>query len=159
MDIQKLKDFNSDPVIFCSKCYSLKIIHEDTVNSDCCGECGCSDLSTSTIDEWEKLYKNRYGHRYIEKGNDIRRSPIFLMSNEKLKTMVFKSPDWREICQALYPTFPNWLSRTDSVILLFAKLCQENRIDELRVELINRNKNGRFKESKRSKAKGRKESK
>ena len=136
---ERLKDYDSEPVTYCSKCYSLKIIHEDAIDSDCCGECGCSDMKTSSIEEWEKLFENRYGHKYVEASHNIRKNPIFQMSNDKLKTKLFNDPSWREVCRTLYPVFPNWLSKADSIILLFAKLSQDNRLDDLRIELINSN--------------------
>lgn len=136
---KKTKDYDEEPVTYCAKCYSLKIVHEDTVGVDCCRECGCSDLLTSSIEEWEKLYERRYGHKYMEDKGSIRNSPIFQMSNDQLKTLVYKSDDWRIICKTLYPSFPVWLSKADSVILLFAKLYQDNRIDDLKMELIKMN--------------------
>lgn len=136
----KNKDFDSEPVTYCARCYSLKIVHEDSIGMDCCEDCGSSDLKTSSFEEWEKLYKERYGHKFVEETGDIRRSPIFQLSNDKLKTKVYNDPSWREICRTLYPAFPNWLSKADSIVLLFAKLYQDNRLDELRMELINRNK-------------------
>lgn len=135
----KLKEYDSEPVMFCSKCYSLNIVHEDVIDSDCCGECGCSDLKTASIDEWEKLYKQRYGHKFVEAGHDIRKSPVFTMSLARLKAMVYQDSQWKELCKTLYPAFPEGISRADSVVLLFAKLIQENRLNDLRMELINQN--------------------
>lgn len=137
----KLNDYDSEPVNYCTKCYSLGIKYEESIGMDCCSQCGCTDFKTASFFEWEKLYMNRYGHKYVEKTNDVRMSPIFQLSPEKLKAKVFNDSHWREICTAMYPTFPNWLSKSDSVILLFAKLYQENRLDDLKVELINRSKN------------------
>lgn len=146
-----MENYNEEPVTYCSKCYSLKIIHEEAIHSYCCGDCGCSDLKSSSIEEWEKLFKNRYGHKFVEENHDIRRSPIFLLSNEKLRMEVYNSPYWREICKVLYSSFPEGLSKADSVILLFAKLYQDNRLDDLRIELTKRSKKyGRAEESKRS---------
>ena len=136
----KLKEYDSEPVTFCSRCYSLKIIYEDAIGADCCGECGCSDVQTASIEEWESLFKKRYGHSYVNSVKDIRKSPIFLMSIDKLKTLVYNHPEWKFICKTLYPSFPDGLSKSDSVILLFAKLCNDNKLDTLRFELINRNK-------------------
>lgn len=138
---KNINEMESDTVCFCSRCYSLKIKYEDSIGMDCCGDCGCTDFRTASFDEWEKLYKERYGHKYVEGTKDIKKSPIFQMSNDKLKIKVSNDPSWREICRAMYPTFPNWLSKADSVILLFAKLYQENRLDDLRMELIKRNNN------------------
>ena len=140
MSKRKVEDFDAEPVVYCPRCYSLNIVYEDAIRADCCGDCGCSDVKTSTIDIWEKLYQKRYGHKFVERSNNVRDSFIFQMSTERLKTMLFKDPSWREICKTLYPTFPGGLSKADSVILLFAKLCQENRLDDLRMELLKRNK-------------------
>lgn len=136
--LRKIEEYNSEPVTYCARCYSLGIVHEDSIGMDCCKECGSSDLLTSSEGEWERLYKQRYGHKFVEEERDIRKSPIFQMSNDKLKTKVFSDPSWKEICRALYPAFPEWLGKADSIVLLFAKLYQENRLDDLRVELINR---------------------
>ncbi len=136
--LRKIEEYNSEPVTYCARCYSLGIVHEDSIGMDCCKECGSSDLLTSSEEEWERLYKQRYGHKFVEEERDIRKSPIFQMSNDKLKTKVFNDPSWKEICRALYPAFPEWLGKADSIVLLFAKLYQENRLDDLRVELINR---------------------
>lgn len=138
--MEKQENFDQEPVAYCAKCYSLNIIHEEVIDSDCCGECGCSDIRTTSIDEWEKMYVNRYKHKFVETNHDVRKSPIFLLPLEKLKLKVYNNSEWRDICKTLYPTFPDGLSKTDSTILLFAKLVQENRIDDLRLELINRNK-------------------
>lgn len=147
----KIREYDEEPVTFCARCYSLKIKYEDSIGIDCCEDCGSSDLQTASIEEWEKLYKGRYGHKYIEDKCNVTKSPLFQMSSSQLKTKVYNHPNWREICQVLYPTFPNWLSKADSVILLFAKLCQDNRLDDLRMELFNRTKNkknyGRAEES------------
>lgn len=135
----KKENYDSEPVTFCSRCYSLNIRHDDSLDFDCCGECGCTDFKTSSVEEWERLYENRFGHKFIEAKGNIRKSPIFLMPMDKLKSKVYNDPSWREICSTLYPSFPEGLSRADSVILLFAKLVQENRMDDLKIELINRN--------------------
>lgn len=135
---KKLIDYNKEPVIYCSQCYSLGIIHEEAIGEDCCKECGCSDFKTTQIDSWIKLYEQRYGHKYIETNHDIRKSPIFMMSVEKLQIKVYEDSSWKDICKTMYPAFPDGLSKADSVILLFAKLMQDSRLDELKIELINR---------------------
>lgn len=134
----KINDYDSEPVMFCSRCYSLSIIYEEAIGSDCCGECGCSDMKTATIDEWEKLYEGRYGHKFVVKTNDVRNSPIFALSLSKLKTLVHNREDWKDICKSIYPNFPEGLGKSDSVILLFAKVSNDNKLDDLRIELINR---------------------
>ena len=60
------------------------------------------------------------------------------MPSDKLKTLLYDHKDWEDICHTLYPSFPKWLGKSDSVILLFAKLYKDNRLDDLKMELINR---------------------
>lgn len=135
----KKEDYNDDPVTYCSRCYSLNIKQDDAVGFDFCGECGCTDFSTTDVFTWEKLFKNRYGHDFVEASHDFRKSPVFTMSLDRLKAMVFKDECWKELCRAMYPAFPEGISKADSVVLLFAKIIQDNRLDELRMELINKN--------------------
>lgn len=137
---KKMINYNDEPVTYCARCYSLKIAYENSIGMDCCGECGCTDTRTASFNTWEELFKRRYGHKYVQETKDIRRSPIFLMTEKELKQQLYKSSHWKEICKTLYPNFPDGISRADSVILLFAKLCQDNRMDDLRIELINSNK-------------------
>lgn len=141
MKQNNIQEDDEDSVVYCTKCYSLKIKYEEAIGMDCCGDCGCTDFKTASFNDWEKLYKARYGHKFVRETGNIRNSPIFQMSNSQLKTMVYDNASWREICQTLYPTFPRWLSKADSVVLLFAKLYQDNRLDDLRMEMIKQNKN------------------
>lgn len=134
-----IKEQEEEPVYYCARCYSLKIKYEESIGMDCCGDCGCTDFRTSSYEDWEKLYKQRYGHKFVEEVGDIRKSPIFQLSTNQLKEKVYDNPDWKEICKTLCPDVPNWLGKADTIILTFAKLYQENRLDDLRMELINRN--------------------
>ena len=128
--------YDLEPVRFCARCYSLKIKYEEALDTDCCMECGCSDTETATIEEWESLFERRYGHKYVIKGNDPKKSPIFQLSISKLKERVFESPSWRAIIKTLYPRFPKKLSKAESIILLFDKLIRDNRLDDLRLLLM-----------------------
>lgn len=129
--------YEEEPVTYCSRCYSLNIKYEDSIGMDCCGECGCTDFKTSSFKEWEILYNKRYGHKFLETKKDIKKSPIFLLSNSQLKEKVFKSPSWRNICKTLYPSFPMELGKTDSILVLFTNLYRDNRLDDLRLILSN----------------------
>lgn len=140
----KMEEYDSEPVTYCSKCYSIKIKYEESIGMDCCEDCGCTDFKTSTFEEWEKLYERRYGHKFMEEKGDIKKSPMFQLTNDQLKREVANNPLWKCICRTLYPDFPNWLNKADSIILLFAKLYQDNRLDDLRIELINQDKNKRY---------------
>ena len=134
---ERLQDYDSEPVEYCSRCYSLKIKYEEAIDADCCADCGCSDILTTTIDHWEELYKNRYGTKFVEKGTDPRKSPIFKLSIKKLKEKVYYHSSYKDIIYKLYPHFPRKLSKAESVILLFDKLIRDNRLDDLRLLLIN----------------------
>jgi hypothetical protein len=37
------------------------------LNLDYCDECGSTDIEQSHIEEWKKLYKERYGFDYLTK--------------------------------------------------------------------------------------------
>ena len=136
---EKLREYDEDPIMYCSRCYSIKIKHDDAIDLDCCKECGCTDFKTSDVFTWEKLFQGRYGHKYVESSHDIRKSPIFMLSMARLKSKVYNDECWKELCRTMYPNFPGGLSKADSVVLLFAKIIQDNRLDELRIELINQN--------------------
>ena len=118
-----------DPWTFCPKCYSIRFKYEDSLGTECCEE------------EWDKLYRNRYGHPYLEDAGLVKKSPIFLLTDEQLKTRLFKHSDCMRICKELYPAFPGGLSKEDAVLLLFSKLVNDNRLDALRMNLYNRTKN------------------
>lgn len=136
----KAKDYDEEPVQYCAKCYSLRIMYDDTTDSDICSVCGSTDIATTTIDRWEKLYENRYGHKFVSRSNDPRDSIYFKMSIAKLKTKVYYSKYLQPILYSLYPHFPQGLSKSESVIMLFDQLSKDNRIDELRYMLYDYSK-------------------
>ena len=59
-----IEDYNNEPVHYCKHCLSLKI--KIVGGYDFCDECGSTDILTAHIDEWEKLYEQRYGHKFLE---------------------------------------------------------------------------------------------
>lgn len=130
-------NYDSEPVEYCAKCYSLKIKHEDAIDSDYCTECGSTEIAIATIDEWERLYQRRYGHKYVERNNDPRKSIYFQIPLSKLKTKLYLSGLLNTIIYHLYPDFPQGLSREDKIILLFDKISKDNKIDDLRYYLYN----------------------
>ena len=74
---RKNKDYDSEPVKFCSKCYSLKVTYEDALGLECCADCGSSEISEASLEEWEKKYVQRYGHKLVVKNEDPRKTYIF----------------------------------------------------------------------------------
>lgn len=62
------KEFNDEPVFYCKSCLSLKVktVLVDS-NLDYCDECGSTDIGQTSIEEWENLYKERYGTFFLDK--------------------------------------------------------------------------------------------
>lgn len=60
-------DYDQIPVLYCKNCLSLKIRNIPVVeDSDYCDDCGSTDTGECLIEEWETLYKSRYGHKYLD---------------------------------------------------------------------------------------------
>lgn len=133
---QKYDEYNSEPVFFCANCYSLKIGQEEHLG-DYCMDCGSTNTKESSIEEWEKLYERRYGHQYIVKSNNQRKSPVFEMSPSKLQDMLYESPAYNEIITGLYPKVPGGLTKIEKVAWLFDKLRKDGRMDDLKFALAN----------------------
>lgn len=64
---KKIKD--EDEVYFCSSCLSLAIIIDNGV--EYCKKCGCAIINKATIEEWEKLCKEKYPKQYIPHSRNI----------------------------------------------------------------------------------------
>lgn len=62
------KEYNDEPVYYCKDCLSIKI-KSVIVGSDLdfCDECGSTNIGIAHIEEWQKLYRERYGFDYINK--------------------------------------------------------------------------------------------
>lgn len=55
--------YNEEPVFYCNRCLSLAIIRSK--GSYCyCKECNSADLGVTDIDDWEELYKKKYGIKF-----------------------------------------------------------------------------------------------
>lgn len=142
---RKCSDYDLIPVCYCAKCYSLKIKHEDNYDFDFCDDCGCTDIASCYVDQWEIMYKNRYGHPFVTRSRNLRNSILFKLTIDDLKKLVFENEQLDEIVHELYPTFPGGLTREETVILLFDKVMGDNRLDDLKVTLSNylkKQKNG-----------------
>ena len=133
---ERVIDYEDEPVKYCPRCLSLKIKYEEIRDTEYCGDCGCTDIEEAPIDVWERKYKAKYGHSFVEKGNDPKKSPIFQMTRIELRKKVYDSPKWKNIIEAMYPSFPGGLSKIDSILLFFDKLIRENKLDDLKLLLI-----------------------
>lgn len=114
--------------------------------------CGCSEVVESSIEEWEKLYKDRYGHSYVERSGDPYKKHIYRMTIQELKTELYHRDNYRQIIEAIYPSFPKYFSGIDAILVLFDALVKDGNLNKLRDILIEKhNKNGREENSKASK--------
>lgn len=59
-----IEDYNNEPVYYCKHCLSLKV--KIVGGYDFCDECGGTDINTAHIDDWDRLYEERYGHKFLE---------------------------------------------------------------------------------------------
>lgn len=144
-DSTDFNDYDSIPIQYCSKCYSLKVIHDESMGLDYCNDCGCTDIAESSIDEWEKAYVGRYKKKFLDASKDPYKSVIFNMTLKDLKKAIYECPTYKEIIYALYPKFPPGYSKEDSIFLFFDKLAKDNRVNALRLFLTKDYKGKRLK--------------
>nr|DAR02357.1 MAG TPA: 40S ribosomal protein S1-A [Crassvirales sp.] len=63
----QVSDYNNIPVLYCKHCLSIRVRDIPMMeNSDFCDKCGSTDIEETSIENWEELYKSRYGHKYLE---------------------------------------------------------------------------------------------
>lgn len=60
-------DYNDEPVFYCMHCLSLRIRDAGLPDLLYCDECGSVDILSSSIEEWEDLYKQKYGCKLLDK--------------------------------------------------------------------------------------------
>ena len=59
------EDYNAIPVHYCKHCLSLSIRIMDEM--DYCDKCGGTEIETTNILDWERMYKDKYGERFLNK--------------------------------------------------------------------------------------------
>ena len=65
-EIDKI-NYNEDLVYYCRDCLSLRIGFISSLeDSEYCDKCGSTDIATASIEEWEAMYIEKYGHKYLE---------------------------------------------------------------------------------------------
>lgn len=68
MNAIKKEEYNNIPVHYCKGCLSLKVMGVAGLEDTCyCDECGDTNIEQASIEEWQELYKSKYGFYYIEK--------------------------------------------------------------------------------------------
>lgn len=60
------KEYNDVPVFYCNHCLSLNIkTLAEGSKLDYCDNCGSTDIAQAHIEEWENIYKERHGFKYL----------------------------------------------------------------------------------------------
>lgn len=59
--------YNEEPVYYCESCLSLKILNYSGIVDCYCGECTSTRIAQCNIQEWEKLYEQKYGYKFLNK--------------------------------------------------------------------------------------------
>ena len=69
----KKEKYNEVPVTYCKTCLSLHVKTvkfnkgtEEGISTDYCGECSSTEMGTGFIDEWEELYVEMYGEKFLK---------------------------------------------------------------------------------------------
>lgn len=65
----RLQEYNDEPVYYCPHCLSLKIKRLNEF-IDYCDDCGCTEIETTSIDNWQEIYKKRFNKYYSDYGRD-----------------------------------------------------------------------------------------
>lgn len=65
-------EYNDEPVLYCKHCLSLRIRDAGLPDLLYCDECGAADILSTNIEEWENLYKGRYGFKFLDKNYNKR---------------------------------------------------------------------------------------
>lgn len=110
-------------------------------DSDFCMECGCTEIAEANIEEWERMYERRYGHKYVERNSNVMRAKIYGLTLGELKQAFHDSPYSYAIMYSMYPQFPRYLTGVEATLLFFDKVFKDGRLDELREMLIEKTYN------------------
>lgn len=63
-------EYNEEPVHFCKRCLSLNI-RVDNNNDEYCENCTSTNILRTSIFKWEKLYKEKYGIKFLDNNFNI----------------------------------------------------------------------------------------
>lgn len=60
------KEYDEEPVYYCKRCLSLNIKQMPFMeNKDYCESCGAVEVGIASFEEWEEMYREKYGHSYL----------------------------------------------------------------------------------------------
>ena len=144
-DTRTCNEYDLEPVSYCPKCYSLRIGFIPGVDdSDYCMDCGCPDVVRGSIFDWEKLYEERYGHKFVLNRKSFEGHPIWSLSIKDLRKRVLASPYCMDIIRDIYPEWNRYGSLIDIVFLFFDNVIQDRLLSKLKKTLILRQRNGKL---------------
>ena len=64
--------YDDEPIHFCTNCLSVKIKEiGDNTNFYACLDCGCTDIEEDDLDEWVRLYTEKYGKPFLDTEEDL----------------------------------------------------------------------------------------
>ena len=60
---------NEDMVVYCPHCLSLaiRVMYREDPSLDYCEDCGATDTAQTSIENWEEMYKEKYGMYFLDK--------------------------------------------------------------------------------------------
>lgn len=61
--------YNSEPVYYCKRCLSLKVLVLEGLgdpNACYCDDCGGTDIGQTTIESWEEMRNAKYGKSFVK---------------------------------------------------------------------------------------------
>ena len=65
------EEYNKEPIYYCKKCLSLKIGYVAVLEgSEYCEDCNSTNIGKAPIEEWDKMFFNKYGYHYLEEFKD-----------------------------------------------------------------------------------------
>lgn len=63
-------EYNEENVYYCKECLSLAIIDikddNGNISLSFCNNCGRTDIESTDIFTWEKMYREKYGHDFVK---------------------------------------------------------------------------------------------
>lgn len=60
------EEYNKEKVYYCQRCLSLRVVDVPSMeDSDYCEECGSTNIEQCSIEEWEKMYVDKYKHSFL----------------------------------------------------------------------------------------------
>lgn len=139
------EEYDLEPVSYCPKCYSLKIGYIPGVeDSDYCMKCGCVDVVTGNIHEWEKLYEDRYGHKFVIGRKSFEGHPLWAVPLKDLRKRLIDSRHYKEIIREIYPDWGHYGNLVDTVYLFFDSVIKDRLLTKLKKVMITRQREGRL---------------